>query len=233
MAAAFGLASCSGFPTPPEGLPADWVPSATPSAIPSGQADSPLGFTPEERTAVRVRAENCEFLVTGSGFVVDDHTVVTNSDIVDGYVNVEASLADGTDLTVTVVASSVGGDFTLLTIKEDLAPHVTFAETDPEEGDDLVAVGYPSFEAISTGYGKKEGETSRHEDPSNIAYYASFWSFGGEGGAPVFNEDGLLVGMFDEPYESEELSAYFPASALRALLDDPSLVTDVARTTCE
>jgi S1-C subfamily serine protease len=232
IAASFGLASCSGFPTPPGGLPAGWVPSATPSPIPSEQADSPLGFTPEERAAVRVRAETCEFLVTGSGFILDDHTIVTSREVVDGYVNIEASLSDGTDLTVSGVTRGATGEFEFLTVREDLSPAVTLADSDPSRATDLISVGYPGFEPIVTAVGNAEDETTRHGDPSNFAYLVWMEGFYGQNGAPVFNLHGLLVGMFDMPYESEERSAYYPVSSLRALLDDPSLVTDHAPTTC-
>lgn len=234
IAAALGLASCSGFPTPPEGLPTGWVPSATPSTIPSEQADSPFGFTHEERVTVRVRSESCEFLYTGSGFILDEHTIVTSREVVDEYLNVEAALADGTDLTVTGVTRGPTGEFEFLTVREDLSPFASLAASDPSPSDQLIVVGYPGFKPILTVRGGAGDATTLHDDPSNPAFETSVESFQGGNGAPVFNEEGQVVGMFFVDQDLDlYVSAYIPVSALRALLDDPSLVTDHDPTLCE
>ena len=59
---------------------------------------------------VRVRNLTCEGVATGSGFVVDGGTLVTNRHVVAGAERLEVDTADGRSLDVTAAEVGVLGD---------------------------------------------------------------------------------------------------------------------------
>src|SRR6188768_1738648 len=93
LAAVLVLGGCGILPSAPSPEPTDFVPSTSPSAAALGL--SPDGFTAAQRMSVRVRNVGCGFLATGSGFALDEHTLVTNRHVVENAKYIEISTYDG------------------------------------------------------------------------------------------------------------------------------------------
>lgn len=232
LAATLPLASCSGFPTAPHGLPADWVPSATPSPLDSNRVDSPLGFSLQERAAVRVRPSTCEHLVKGSGFILDDHTIVTSRGLLTGYVSVALALADGTDLTVASIQTSASGSLEFITTVESLAPWAPLADEDPAVGDNVEVFGYMADSQVWGAGATVEESTAVPGDAAFVTFGMPYTVFYGANGGGAYNDNGLLVGIFSEADADHPAASLIPVSTLRAMRDDPSLLEDHPAATC-
>ena len=96
------LAGCGVLPPLPDPVPSDIVPTSPVDLSPAagGDALSPDGFDAVERMAVRIRNVGCEELSTGSGFAIDEHTLITNKHVVSDSKDLEVSTYDGHDITV-------------------------------------------------------------------------------------------------------------------------------------
>lgn len=232
LVSALALTSCSGFPVAPAGLPAEWVPSATPSAIPQALLDSPLGFDAAERAAVRVRPETCTHLLAGNGVVVDDHTIVTSQELLAGYESVALTLSDGTDITVASVRTSADGKLEFITTVEALPGAAPVSPIAPAMGDVVRTVAFPSWHDIWTSSGTLGAAKAVDASPPFEVFELATFGSAGVTGAGVYGRDsGLLLGVL---IDAEAVSAPFvyPIDVLRGLLADPALLTDHPAATC-
>ncbi len=234
IVAAVGVASaltaCSVVPTGPSETPTAWVPSYTPSAVPSEQAENPLGFAPQQRAAVRIRNTSCSGLVTGSGFILDRHTIVTNYHVVANAGRLEAMLSDGTDIAITSSVHAKSADLALLTTDEDLVPTVTLADHDPRSGAPISIVGYPNGESLSTsdGFVHELGVKDTLDHGEDVVSTTAKVEPGSSGSA-VYSSEGDVVGiLYAEDNDASE-SLVLPVSLLQNLLDDTTTQVDNKR----
>jgi S1-C subfamily serine protease len=141
------------------GAVADAPPGASPAAMaPRVVPDAPAargiaGITVpalsrdglERRAAavtVRVRNLTCEGVATGSGFVVDGGTLVTNRHVVAGAERLEVDTADGRSLDVTAAEVGVLGDVAFVGVDGAL-PVAADLSGRAAPGAEVIAVGYP------------------------------------------------------------------------------------------
>src|SRR5690606_14588897 len=117
--------------------PSDIVPSAAADLSPAagGDALSPDGFDAVERMAVRIRNVGCEELSTGSGFAVDEHTLITNKHVVADSKELEVSTYDGHDITVGATSTAGLADLAVVRTTDPLPSHPQLADADPKPGD--------------------------------------------------------------------------------------------------
>jgi S1-C subfamily serine protease len=226
IAACLVLASCSVIPTAPSGLPDEWIPSVSPSAIPSESAASDFGYTDAESAAVRVRNVGCDGLSTGSGFVLDEHTIVTNHHVVASTGRLEVTLADGTDVTVTASKYATNADFGLITTEESLAYAVTLAEADAEMGDTITVVGYPEGGALTVSEGIIEGAEVDTLDKASFVQATTAYAAPGSSGSAVYNQAGEVIGVLYAGSTETDETMIVPLSLLKAFLTTPTFQVD-------
>lgn len=216
---------CSTLYPAPESLPTDFVPSPSVSPGQGPGALSPDGFTAAQRMTVRVRNVGCGFISTGSGFALDEHTLVTNRHVIEDSKKLQVQTYDGRAVSATAVSTTTVADIAIVTTEESLgATYAQMALLDPAESDVVTVVGYPKGGRLSTVSGVVLGATA---DPLGGAIDAVLATTvvvePGSSGSPVLNEDGKLAGVV---YAKNEASQSFivPVSTLRTLLDETSLL---------
>jgi S1-C subfamily serine protease len=95
-----------------------------------------------EASTVKVTAQTCGLLSTGTGFAVATDYVVTNAHVVAGGRTVRVSLA-GSPFDAAVVLFDPDLDVALLWVPRLPAPALRFAATEPQRGDTGAALGFP------------------------------------------------------------------------------------------
>jgi len=225
VALVLALTGCGILPAAPSPAPTDFVPSPSQSPGEMTGALSPDGFSAAQRMSVRVRNIGCGFLATGSGFALDEHTLVTNKHVVDNAKIIEVSTYDGRVIQATAASTTTIADIAIVTTEEPLGTsYASRAEADPAEGDVITIVGYPSGGRLTTTSGVVLGTTT---DPLAAAAGSVLASTAivepGSSGSAVFNAAGEVVGVVYAKNNSEQ-SFIVPISTLNALLDEPSLL---------
>lgn len=219
------VVSCSVIPPLPSATPTEWIPSASPAPLPSDMNDSALGFTPMERAAVRIRNNGCDTLLTGSGFILDEHTIVTNHHVVASYGELTVNLFDGTDVTVTDSSFGTNGDLGLITVEETLVPTVTLEESDPVYRDTVTIVGYPDGGTLTITDGTILAREGDRLDNASLVYRTSARVKPGSSGSAAYGAAGNVIGVLYASTEDED-GVIIPVSILQDMLDDSSLRKD-------
>ncbi|WP_276272844.1 S1C family serine protease [Haloarcula litorea] len=137
----------------------------------------------------------------GSGFVYDDHHVVTNEHVVGEQEYVELRLHDGTWLTGEVVGTDPYTDLAVVAVEdlpEDADP-LPVAEANPEPGERVVAIGNPMGldGTITVGYvsgtNRSNPTGTGFTIPETIQTDAAVNP--GNSGGPLLTLDGTVVGV--------------------------------------
>lgn len=117
---------------------------------PSDAATRRIAAAAEDST-LRVTAETCGLVTSGTGVLVADRYVVTNAHVVAGAdpKDVRVSTSDGTLADATVVLFDPDLDVALLHTDRIDARPLRFATTDPSRGDVGAALGYPGGGALT------------------------------------------------------------------------------------
>jgi S1-C subfamily serine protease len=218
------LAGCGAMPDPPGELPEFRIePTLTPGDGPG--ALSPDGFNAAQRMTVRVRNVGCDFLATGTGFALDAFTLVTNRHVIEDSRSLEVSTYDGRLTQATAISTTTVADIAIVSVEDSLGGNFPIrAQEDPQEGDVITVVGYPSGGRLTTVSGVVLGPTT---DPLGGAigtvYATSAQVEPGSSGSPVLNESGQVVGVIYAKNESNQ-SFIVPVSTLNTLLAEPSLL---------
>ncbi|MET0240127.1 MAG: serine protease [Sphingobium sp.] len=187
-------------------------------AVPrAAQADS-QDIAAAARTVVRValvatRDDSAYFVGHGSGIVVAPDKILTNAHVVElvrqepniviGIIPAEGKRSYG----AKIIAFSPGNDLALLQIKEGVLPVSTFFASTPQDGQSVIAIGYPgtvdraqgmglsdiiqpmtpvkTSGTVSTGRSSKQYDTVLHTAPM-----AS-----GNSGGPLVDNCGRVLGV--------------------------------------
>lgn len=227
LATAAVLAGCAELPEEPGPLPTDFrlSPSVAPGDGPG--ALSPDGFNAAQRMTVRVRNVGCDFLATGTGFALDANTLVTNRHVVEHSRSLEVSTYDGRVIDATAVSSTTVADIAIVSVEDSLGGGFPIrAQEDPEEGDVITVVGYPSGGRLTTVSGVVLGPTSDPLEGSVGRVFATSAQVErGSSGSPVLNEAGEVVGViYAKATDTSNQSFIVPVSTLNTLLAEPSLL---------
>ncbi|MDR2723321.1 MAG: serine protease [Cellulomonadaceae bacterium] len=222
-----GCGSLPPFPALPDAGP-DEVRASNIVPDPSGLedtpgslvVDSPDGFTPAERMSVRIRNVGCTALSTGSGFALDDHTIITNRHVIEGMRELEMSTYDGRSLAVADAGVTEYADLAIVTTVEAMTDFPVLRDSDPEEGEPVQVVGYPAGGRLTITTGTVLGAV---EDPLNSNLGKVFVTDAevepGSSGSAAFDADGQIIGVVYAKAD-ENRSLLVPVSLLRRLLDD-------------
>ena len=222
-AASVVLTACAALPVAPNELPEEWVPSISPSPLPSEQADSPLGYSLGERAAVRIRNVTCDGLYTGSGFILDEHTIVTNHHVVENSGRLEVTLSDGTDVAVTGSTYATNADVAIITTPDTLSPSVTLSDTSARRGDSITVVGYPDGDVLAVSSGTIEAIESDTLDNASFVFSTTAEAAPGSSGSAVYDDEGEVMGVLYAGNEDGAVTFVIPVVLLSAFLNDPTL----------
>ncbi|GAA4717144.1 Trypsin-like peptidase domain-containing protein [Promicromonospora umidemergens] len=221
------LGGCGVLPPLPEPVPSDIVPSAPPDLSPAagGGALSPDGFDAVERMAVRIRNVGCEELSTGSGFAVDDHTLITNKHVVADSKELEVSTYDGHDITVGATATAGLADLAVVRTTDPLPSFPELAKTDPKPGDPVTVVGYPAGGELTVTEGKVMSTT---RDPLNANLGEVLLTDApvepGSSGSAALDDKGRVIGVVYAK-TADDNSLLVPLSTLQDMLADDTAFT--------
>lgn len=153
----------------PEPPPADAGPPRATTGAPAASPAEPgapttgttAGFSRIERAAVRVRNVGCELsLSTGSGFAIDEHTLVTNRHVVEGAQHLQLDTFDGHELKVSTSRAVYLADLAVVTTPQVLPDSLPLAARNPEVGQPVTVVGYPRGGPRTTTQGHVTGYTA-------------------------------------------------------------------------
>jgi S1-C subfamily serine protease len=132
------------------------------------------------------------FFINGSGFAL------TNAHVVDGCGGLRASLGQGDNQPVTLVATDRGNDLALLKIASRIDNYAFFRAAPPlRQGESIVTYGYPLLGLLAAqgniGTGIVSALAGLENDSGNIQISAPVQP--GNSGGPVFDEGGNVVGV--------------------------------------
>ncbi|MDD6158418.1 MAG: S1C family serine protease [bacterium] len=162
-----------------------------------------------------------EMLGTGSGFLIDENTLVTNYHVIESVYKIIARTADGTkSVEINSVLSYEGlRDLALLDVEEPLSVYpLKLADSDSvKQGDKVYAVGYPlgiantlSDGLISAFY--QEGKYKQIQFSAPISP--------GSSGGVLLNEKGKVIGVLCASYgEGQNLNLAIPSNDILPLID--------------
>lgn len=227
----FLITGCAVVPQHPPVL--DPIPTGSPTeSVESSQSskqESPDGFSSAQRLAVRVRNVGCAMLSTGSGFALDEHTLVTNKHVVEDSTELQLETYDGRDIAVDASSAANFADLALVSTIDPLPETAPIAEKDPKIGAEITIAGYPNGGALRIS----EGEIlSVEDDPLGVnlgdVYYTSAQVEPGSSGSAALNDDGEIIGVIYA--KSGSGSLFVPVSTLHEMLDEDSATA--LETTC-
>ncbi len=237
MAAGLLLAGCGVLPAPPDESFGAPTPSAALPASPAPPTtetpDTPAaGLAAAERAAVRVRNVRCAGLSVGSGFPVDEHTLVTNRHVVEGARELQLETADGRDVDVTATGSATFADLAVVRTEQALTQALPLAVADPVPGQLVTVVGYPEGGPRTVSRGVVEGFV---EDPlggDSPVILSTAAVAPGSSGSPMLDDSGAVVGVVYAAETNSGRAVAVPVSALRQLLarGDDALTADPSGT---
>lgn len=219
VALAVGGAACV---APPDDPPVDA------SVLDEAPAVDPRTYT------VRIRSQTCEGLGVGSGFLIDDATIITNRHVVEGADVLEVETSEGEDLSVDVASQGLLADLAVVRLDEplDMSSSVDttarLAPANPEPGDALRAVGYPGGGPLTVSEGEVEDFVvdPRLGNLSKIIRSDVEVEPGSSGG-PAVNDADEVVGVVYAIEVDTQRSLIVPVETLQRLLDDPEGLEDV------
>jgi S1-C subfamily serine protease len=226
---ALTTAGCGVLPPLPEPVPIDIVPTVAPSLAPEGAENlSPDGFDAVERMAVRIRNVGCTALSTGSGFAIDEHTLITNKHVVADSAELEVSTYDGRDIAVDTASTAALADLAVVRTEDSLPSYPDLAEGDPVAGDPVTVVGYPEGGALTVTTGTVIGTA---HDPLNANLGEVLITDApvepGSSGSAALDEEGHVIGVVYAK-TADGQSLLVPLSTLQQMLDDDASFTPAA-----
>jgi len=200
--------------------------SPSPVSVASEVAD---GFSDEEHAAVRVRTRTCDAFTVGSGFMLDEHTLVTNRHVVEGAQTITLSTYDGKEYEATGSVTAEFADLALVTVSDSFEFAAQISSSGPDAGDMLDIVGYPLGGPLETRAGPYVQQVPDElvkgsDDVDLIEVQAEH----GNSGSGVYNSDGQVVGVLYATDESGESFAVSLESLKRFLSDDSLHVSNDA-----
>lgn len=184
-----GIESIPGFPGSDEFPNIGEMPGEEAPEAPEAPADVPDALLP---------------VGSGSGFIVDnDGHVVTNAHVVAGASELQAVLADGTEVGLELIGSEPLLDVAVLKLDLPEGTQVpgilSFADsTSLRPGDEVVAIGnalgaFPNTVSEGTVNGVNRGFPSDSGLSTMIQHDAEIWH--GNSGGPLLNLQGNVVGV--------------------------------------
>jgi len=228
-ALAASLAACAALPPMPPAVPDDIVPSIAAPTLAAADEErlSPDGFDAVQRMAVRIRNVGCGNLSTGSGFAVDSHTLITNRHVVAESETLQVSTYDGRDIDVATTGAAALADLAVVRTRDALPSSAALSGADPEQGEEVTVVGYPSGGELTVTVGRVIGTTTDplHENLGEVLVTDAAVEPGSSGSAAL-DSDGEVIGVVYAK-TGDDRSLLVPQSTLSELLADDDSFAEV------
>ena len=228
LALALAAAGCGGLvaEAPPEEEPAVRIPVLV--DVPRDLAtliDVPLLTLAQDsserrtrRLTVRVRSTTCLGVATGSGFALDEHTLITNRHVVAGADRVEVSTWDGRSLTASSASVGAVGDLAVVKVNGRL-PQTARLGPRVRAGDAVTVVGYPLGGRLTL----RRGTVVDYDDgwrfrmPGEVIRMTTLVRPGNSGG-PVLDAEGRVVGVVFAIELATEWALAIPVDSVQRLI---------------
>lgn len=181
------------------------------------------GFSEEEHAAVRIRARTCDAFSVGSGFMLDEHTVVTNRHVVEDAQRITLTTYDGDQYDATTSAIADFADLAIVTVDKPFEFASPLGDAEPASGDVLDVVGYPLGGPLETRSGPFVGRVPDSLAPgSDDVERISVQAEHGNSGSGVYDANGNVVGVL---YATDDSGQSFAVTleSLKTFLADESL----------
>lgn len=227
---AIALAGCSALPQSPPPLPSPLLspaapkPSSESSAAPSSSAVAVAdGFSDAEHAAVRLRARTCDEFTVGSGFMLDEHTIVTNRHVVEDAQTISLTTYDGQTFEATGSVIADFADLALVTVDGTFEFAAPIGTTEPIAGDPLDIVGFPLGGPLNTRTGPYVDRVpDTLGEGRDDVYLIEVAAEHGNSGSGVYDAEGAIVGVL---YATDETGESFAVTlqSLTTFLNDTSL----------
>lgn len=188
---------------------------------------------------IRALAPSCQKELEGSGFVVSDHTVMSNAHVVAGADTVTVE-SNGTTYDATVVSYDPGVDISILDVPGLPAPPLAFANAPAATGTDALVMGFPdatSFEAtparIRQVIDLNGPDIYRTTTVTRQVYTIRGTVRQGDSGGPVVGLNGQVLGVvFGAAVDDAETGFALTANEVSGELQNIGNTTPVATGSC-
>ncbi len=227
------LSGCGIVPPLPPSVPENYVPSVAKTTDSAKQGKlTAYGFSEAQRMAVRVRNVGCTTVTRGTGFAIDERTLITNRHVVEGTTTLQLSTYDGRDVDVTNSSVAAFADLALVRTKEDLDAFPILAANDPQPGDQLTIVGYPNGGALTVTSGEAlYYQQDPLEENLGEVLVSDAEVERGSSGSAVLDSEGRLVGVVYAKSNTGH-SFIIPVSSLLTILAGAEGFNAQKTTTC-
>ena len=198
LSALVALTGCSGTPSAPGPTASD--PAA--DASPAGELTRQQTIARGRDLTLRVEVTTCTGYGSGSGYLVGPRLIATSAHVVKGAQTVAVRSATGGSVG-TVIGTDDERDVALIKTTEDVGvgDPLVFADDEPQQGDDIVVIGYPEGrpQTPTSGTVSRVGQSvdidkRRLNDLVQFDADARSASSGG----PLLDLHGAVVGMTEE-----------------------------------
>jgi S1-C subfamily serine protease len=215
-----GTTACGVVPAMPGPLPTSFVPQVDAPQVADPGSLSPDGVTAAERMAVRVRNVGCGQLSTGSGFALDERTIITNRHVAADSSRLQITTYDGREIEAVSAGATDVADLALLRTEERLTTVPGLATVDAAAGEEITVVGYPEGGQLTTTTGQVLGyEPDPLGSDLGMVGRTNAEVAHGSSGSAVLNVDGEVVGVV-YAMDAWGNSYMVPVSTLRDLLEE-------------
>ena len=189
---------------------------------------------------IRAPAPSCQKELEGSGFVVSDHTVMSNAHVVAGSNSVTVQDTDGNSYDATVVSYDPAGDIAILDVPGLPAPPLAFANAPAATGTDALVMGFPdagSFKAtparIQEVVELNGPDIYRTTTVTRQVYTISGTVRQGDSGGPLLDLNGQVLGVvFGEAVDDPDTGFVMTAEQVSRELQNIGNTTAVATGSC-
>ena len=224
LVAATAVSGCGIVDTPDANLANNPVVAATKSSV----------------VTIRAVAPSCQKELEGSGFVVSDHSVMSNAHVVAGSNSVTVHDTDGTSYDATVVSYDPRVDIAILNVPGLAAPPLAFANAPAATGTDALVMGFPdagSFEATPARIREVvelDGpDIYRTTTVTRQVYTISGTVRQGDSGGPLLDLNGQVLGVvFGEAVDHPDTGFAMTAEQVSRELQNIGKTTAVATGSC-
>ncbi|MFC1531137.1 S1C family serine protease [Gemmatimonadota bacterium] len=164
-----------------------------------------------------------EPLAQGSGFLVDDSSLVTNYHVVEGAARIRVQYGDGA-VTETQSAYALDRflDLAVLSVESGPIPPLDLRLDPPAQGEDIFVVGSP----LGLSNTLSSGIVSAIREFADQSFYQITAPVSpGSSGGPVLDRSGRVIGVATASLEQgQSLNFAVPASSLRRVLEGQGVV---------
>jgi S1-C subfamily serine protease len=199
--------------------------------------DTPVGTLAQDsaerrarRLTVRVRSETCIGVGSGSGFALDENTLITNRHVVVGSDRLEVSTWDGRTLSASSATVGTGGDIAIVNVNGRL-PQTARLGPRARRGDPVTVVGYPLGGRLTLRRGTvvDRDDGFRFRIPGDVLRMTTLVKPGNSGG-PVLDDEGRVVGVVFAIELATDWALAIPIESVQRLIRSGRL--EAAPTSC-